>query len=257
MNTYKCTHFFNCRDKIHQQEKQLKYCHSMLHAVRHHTTDTLLFHKDDIVEVINKIRMAHIGSMAASIVGVGAGVGLTLFGTALTPVTFGGSVALVAAGTCLSVVGSAGILGGVSMTAINAINCNELLKKAQDVVYFDQQFSLNVLALSEAYKEAIVSYQVKDAINSKRCGFGVSLNMGEGKKKLEPKLNGEDKKQILISAGASAFGGLVMPLGIYDIAQNGYQYFKSKKDKSGKSDKNVLAKWIIREIERALKGSLI
>ena len=230
----------------------------MLHAVRHHTTDTLLIHKDDIVEVINKIRMASIGTMAASIVGVSAGVGLTLFGSVLTLVTFGGSVPLVVAGTCLSIVGSAGIFGGASMTIFNSINCNDHLKKAQDVVYFDQQFSLNVLALSEAYKEAIVSYQVKDAINSKRCGFGVSLNMGEGKKQLEPKLDAEDKIQILITASIGAFSGLVMPsLGIYDIVQNGYQYFKSKKDKSGKSDKHMLAKWIIREIERSLKGSLI
>ena len=224
--------------------------------VRKGTVDTLLASKDDILDGVNKARIAKIVTAAT---GLAVGGTLSVIGLALIPFTFGGSVVLSIFGAS---VGIGSTTAGTLTQFITQLMSNKKLKAAQRYIEFDRQLTANVQAVAIEYEKAVQSYEeaitrgIQVAVVGARCGIGIARGVAFG-----AQLVGEGAAlgaRVVGRVAGGALGGLALaftaPLDIYHIVLNGYDLAMSHKDKGGRYDRDTACQFLIKHSENMLKG---
>ena len=246
-------------DKINQLGKQLQFCKSYWCMVRKGTVDTLLASKDDVLDGVNKARIAKIATAATGLALGGTARGLTVIGLALIPFTFGGSIALSVAGAS---VGIGSTTAGTLTKFITKLMNNQKLKAAQRYIEFDRQLTANVQAVAIEYEKAVQSYEeaiahgIEVAVVGARCGIGIARGVAVG-----AQLVGEGATlggRVVARVAGGALGGLALaftaPLDIYHIVLNAYDLSLSHRDESGRYDRDTVCQFLIKQSESMLKG---
>lgn len=114
--------------------------------------DTLLQSKDEVIEVVHS---GKVSTATTATAGVLVGGGLAVAGVALIPLTFGGSIALSAAGGAIAGIFSASTLGGLIASKIMK---SRHLKFAEEQIQLDQQLTNSINEIAKEYEEVICKY---------------------------------------------------------------------------------------------------
>ena len=188
----------------------------MWYLIRCETIDVILENKDEVMSIVRYERISKVVTAAGGLVGAGMiGIGFLFafrtMGTSLGLSAVGGVVSTLSAGSSL-----------VSFIA-SKVTTNNRLKKAQQFVRFDQQFSNQLNAAAAKYSEALETYK-------------------------------EGTLYIALRVVSGVLVGVSVPLDIAQIADNYYQLRKSSNDKTGQSDSDTTIQCLIKQFETSLKG---
>ena len=191
----------------------------MWYLIRCETIDVVLENKDEVMSIvrqerINKVVTAAVGIVGGTMIGIGLIFAFRTWGTSLSLSAVGGMVSTVSAGSSL-----------ISSLALK-VKANSRLKKAQQFVKFDQQFSNQLNAAVAKYSKALETYK-------------------------------EGTLYIALRAVSGGLVGVSIPLDITQIAYNFYQLHKSSNDKTGQSDSNTTIQCLIKQFETSLKGQYV
>ena len=233
--------FITCRI-TNLLEKKHSLCYAMWYPIRCKTINVILENKDEVMSIVRHERISKVVTAAGGIVGGGMiGIGLLFafptMGVSLTLSAVGGVVGTVSAGTSL-----------ISyLTSI--VKTNNRLKKAQQFVGFDQQFSNHVNAAAVQYNEALETYKEGTFISSMRVVVGAGA---AGAARILVEEGGE----IALRAASKVVVVITVPLDVVQFIYNCYLLNKSSQDETGQSDSNTTIQCLIKHFEASLKGQL-
>ena len=213
----------------------------MWYPIRCKTIDVILENKDEVMSIVRRERINNIVMATGGLVGGGMiGIGLLYAAP-----TWGASLALTAAGGLVSTVSAASTL--ISCFA-SKIKANSRLKKAQQFVKFDQQFSNHVNTAAAKYSEALETCKEKTLYNSMKA-FASAIGVAWGLV--------EKGGEIALQGASTILVAVTVPLDIAQIAYNYYQLHKSSNDETGQSDSNITIQHLIKHFEAFLKGQYV
>ena len=233
--------FITCRI-ANLLEKKHSLCYAMWYPIRCKTIDVILKNKDEVMIIVCYERKSKVVTAAGSIVGAGmVGIGL-LFAVP----TWGASLTLSAAGGVVS-----GLSAGSSLISYltSIVKTNNRLKKAQQFVGFDQQFSNQLNAAVVQYNEALETYKEGTFISSMRVVVGAGA---AGAAQVLVEEGGE----IALRAASGVLVAVTVPIDVAQFVYNCYLLHESSQDETGQSDSNTTIQCLIKHFEASLKGQL-
>ena len=213
----------------------------MWYPIRCKTIDVILENKDEVMSIVRNERLSHIVMATGGLVGGGMiGIGLLFYiptmGVSLNLTTIGGVVSAVSA------------FSNLTLYLSSKIKANSPLKKAQQLVKFDQQFSNHVNTAAAKYSEALKTCKEKTLFSSIEAvagAVGVAWGLVE------------EGGEIALQAASTILVAVTVPLDIAQIAYNYYQLHKSSNDETGQSDSNTTIQHLIKLFEASLKGQYV
>ena len=206
----------------------------MWYPIRCKTIDVILDNKDEVMSIVRRERISKLVTAAGGIVGGGMiGIGLLL---ALP--TAGASLSLSAVGGVVS-----GLNAGSSLISFIAskVKTNRCLKKAQQFVKFDQQFSNQVNAAAAKYSKALKAYKEGTHYSSMRAVAGA---VGAARGLVE------EDGEIALRTASKVVVAVTVPLDVAQLVYNCYLL------ETGQSDSNNTIQCLIKQFEASLKGQL-
>ena len=215
----------------------------MWYPIRRKTIDVILENKDEVMSIVRHERISKVTTAAMGLVGGGMiGIGF-LFAAP----TAGVSLAMSAAGGVVSTLSAGSSL--ISYLA-SKIKANSRLKKAQQFVKFDQQFSNHVNAAAAKYGEALETF--KEGTFSGAKVVAVAVGAVSAARGLV-----EEGGEIALRAAGGVLVAVTVPLDIAQFAYNYYQLRKSSNDETGQSDSDTTIQCLIKQFEVSLKGQYV
>ena len=203
----------------------------MWYLIRCKTIDVILENKDEVMSIVCSGRISQTITAAGGLVG-GSLIGIGLL---FAIPTAGVSLALSATG------------GGTSLIPYLAskVTTNNHLKKVQQFVSFDQQFSNQLNAAAAKYSEALETYKGGTLYSSMRAVAGA---VGAARGLVE------EGGEIALRAASKVVVAVTVPLDVAQLVYNCYLLYKSSQDETGQSDSNITIRHLIKQFEVSLKG---
>ena len=209
----------------------------MWYPIRCKTIDVILENKDEVMNIVCHDRISKVATAAGSIVGGGLiGVGLFLaiptWGASLSLSVVGGAVSSLSVGTSL-----------ISFIALQ-VKANNRLKKAQQFVELDQQFSNQLNDVVAKYSKALEAYKERTF----RSISGISMIAGTIS---EAKDLVEKSSKIALQAACTILVVVALPIDVVQFINNFYLLY------TGRTDSNTPLQLLIKQFEACLKGQYI
>ena len=207
------------------------------------------------------VRNERITRIATSTAGIVIGGGLVVTGIALAPFTFGASIGVSVAGGAVGALLSA---GGIGAFIASKVLANKRLKYAQEHIVLDQQLSLTINDVARMHEQKVRATSLSQIAgvaaaggamgiaDAGRIGAGVAIATEGAVEGAALALRTGGRVAGMVLAGVSL--AVTVPLDVAYIVYHSYHIHKSNKDKTGKTDKNKVIKWLINQAEEMLKG---
>ena len=206
--------FITCRI-ANLLEKKHGLCYAMWYPIRCKTINVILENKDEVMSIVRHERISKLvtaagGLVSGTMIGIGLLFAIPSLGVSLGLSAVGGVVGTLSAGTSL-----------ISyFTSI--VKTNNLLRKAQQFVRLDQQFSNQLNAAAAKYSKALETYKE-----------GAAWVLFEGG----------------LQAASTVVVAVTVPLDVTQLVYNCYLLHKS-------FDSNTTIQCLIKQFEAFLKGQL-
>ena len=212
----------------------------MWYPIRCKTINVILENKKEVMSIVRNERISKLvtaagGIASGTMIGIGILFAFFTMGASLELSAYGGVVGTLSAGTSL-----------ISyLTSI--VKTNNHLRKAQQFVGFDQQFSNQLNAAAVQYNEALEAYKEGTFISSIRVVVGAVS---------AAQVLVEEGAEIALRAASTVVVVVTVPLDVAHFAYNCYLLNKSSQDETGQSDSNTTIQCLIKHFETSLKGQL-
>ena len=210
----------------------------MWYPIRCKTIDVILENKDEVMSIVRYERISKLvtaagGLVGGSLIGIGLLFSVPTMGISMGLTTIGGVVSGVSAGSSL-----------ISFIA-SKVTTNNRLKKAQQFVRFDQQFSNQLNAAAAQYSEALETYKEGTFISGAKAVVG-AVSAARGLV--------EEGGEIALRTASGVLVAVTVPLDIAQFAYNCYLLHRSSQDETGQFDSNTTIQCLIKQFEASLKG---
>ena len=210
----------------------------MWYLIRCKTIDVILENKDEVMSIVCSGRISQTitaagGLVGGSLIGIGLLFAIPTAGVSLALSATGGVISTVSAGTSL-----------IPYLA-SKVTTNNHLKKVQQFVSFDQQFSNQLNAAAAKYSEALETYKGGTLYSSMRAVAGA---VGAARGLVE------EGGEIALRAASKVVVAVTVPLDVAQLVYNCYLLYKSSQDETGQSDSNITIRHLIKQFEVSLKG---
>ena len=212
----------------------------MWYPIRCETIDVILENKDEVMSIVRRERKSKLATAAGgiaggSLIGIGLLFAIPTVGISLAMSAAGGAVSAVSAGSSL-----------ISFIT-SKVKVNNHLKKAQQFVRFDQQFSNQLNAAAVQYSEALETFNEGSFVSSMRTVVGAIS---------AARILLEEGGEIALRGASKVVVAVTVPLDVAQLVYNCYLLHKSSKDETGQSDSNTTIQCLIKQFEASLKGQL-
>ena len=210
----------------------------MWYPIRCKTIDVVLENKDEVMSIVRYERISKLvtaagGLVGGSMIGIGLLFSVPTMGISMGLTTIGGVVSGISAGSSL-----------ISFIA-SKVTTNNHLKKAQQFVRFDQQFSYQLNAAAAKYSEALETYKEGTFISGAKAVVG-AVSAARGLV--------EEGGEIALRTASGVLVAVTVPLDIVQFAYNCYLLHRSSQDETGQFDSNTTIQCLIKQFEASLKG---
>ena len=211
----------------------------MWYPIRCKAIDVILENKDEVMSIVrherkNKLATAAGGLAGGSLIGIGLLFAFPTAGVSLAMSAAGGAVSAVSAGSSL-----------ISYLT-SKVKINNRLKKAQQFVRFDQQFSNQLNAAAVQYSEALETFNEETFVSMRVFTVVISA----------ARILLEEGGEIALRGASKVVVAVTVPLDVAQLVYNCYLLHKSSKDETGQSDSNTTIQCLIKQFEAYLKGQL-
>ena len=213
----------------------------MWYLIRCKTIDIILENKDEVMSIVCSGRISQTataagGLVGGSLIGIGLLFAIPTAGVSLALSATGGVISTVSAGTSL-----------ISYLA-SKVTTNNRLKKVQQFVRFDQQFSNQLNAAAAQYSEALETYKEGTFISGAKAVVG-AVSAARGLV--------EEGGEIALRTASGVLVAVTVPIDVAQFAYNCYLLHKSSQDETGQSDSNTTIQHLIKQFEVSLKGQYV
>ena len=211
----------------------------MWYPIRCKTIDVVLENKDEVMSIVRYERISKLVTAAGGIVGAGM-IGMGLF---FSVPTMGISMGLTTIGGLVS-----GVSAGSSLISFltSTVTTNSRLKKVQQFVRFDQQFSNQLNAAAAKYSKALETYKGGTLLSA---GAKVVVGAVSAARGLV-----EEGGEIALRAASGVLVAVTVPIDVAQFVYNCYLLHESSQDETGQSDSNTTIQCLIKQFEASLKG---
>ena len=212
----------------------------MWYPIRCKTINVILENIDEVMRIVRYERIGKVVTAAGGLAG-GTMIGIGLI---FAIPTMGISLGLSATGAAVS-----GLSAGSSLISSLAskVKTNNRLKKAQQFVRFDQQFSNQLNAAAVQYSEALETCKEGTFISSMKV-FAGAISAA--------RILLEEGGEIALRGASKVVVAVTVPLDVAQLVYNCYLLHKSSKDETGQSDSNTTIQCLVKQFEASLKGQL-